>query len=102
MNTCILAGRLAADAKVFSAKNGSNVVKMKIVTKLYWSNKDKEQKIAVVPVTVFGLSDAQLQYLKKGTRVGVIGTVRSSKFEKNDAIVYVTDVVTNKGGIRLM
>lgn len=102
MNTCILAGRLAADAKVFKGKNAGNVVKMRLVTRLFWSKKDNAEKIAVVPVTVFGISDAQLRYLKKGARIGVVGSVRCSKFERGDAIVYVTDVVANKMGVRLM
>ena len=102
MNICILAGRLAADPKIFPAKEGGNVLKMKLITRLYWSVKDKEEKVAGVPVTVFNVSDALLPYLKKGKRIGVVGVVRSSRFERNDAVVYSTDVVANKGGIKLM
>lgn len=99
MNKVILIGRLVKDPVVFA---GGKVVKIKLATRIGYDERGKKELIAFVPATLFSVSKAQIENLKKGATVGVEGIVTETSFKKNDETVYATDVQVRKNGLRFM
>ena len=99
MNVVILMGRIAKDPYV----NGDgNVTKLKLATKTGYDREKQQERTAFVPVTIFGLSEAQIGKLEKGRKIAVQGIVNERSFEKDGETVYVTDVTVNKAGLTLL
>lgn len=98
MNSVILIGRIANEIYT----NGGSVTKFKLATKTGFDKEKGQDRIAYVPVTVFGLSDAQVETLEKGKQLAVRGTVSERSFEKNGETVYQTDVTVSKTGLTLL
>ncbi len=99
MNKVILVGRLVKDVVVFA---GGRVVKIKLATRVGYDTERNAELTAIVPVTLFSVSKAQIDSLRKGIMVGVEGVVTETSFKKNNEIVYATDVQVKKGGLRFM
>lgn len=95
MNVISLVGNLANDCYI----NGGKATRFKIVTKIGYDNEKKEDRIAYVPITAFGLSKAQQSLLTKGRLVSIIGHVEENRYEKNNETIWETTVKVQKNGI---
>ena len=79
LNQCVLTGNLGADPEVFYSSEGNPVASFNLA---FQSSKKKTCWIKVVAFQK--LADICGQYLHKGARIAVIGTLDQNKWETDD------------------
>lgn len=94
LNEVLLLGNVANDAYV----NGE-VCKITLATKVGYDKEKDKDRVAFVPVTIFRLSVAQKELIKKGKLLLVKAIVKQNNYEKDGEKVYTTEVVCQKGGL---
>lgn len=88
MNTVILVGRLGADPEIRHLESGKSVANFNIATNRTKDITDWHK------VTVWGNAvDVIEKYVKKGSQVGVNGSLQTRSYEKDGQTRYVTEVV---------
>lgn len=89
LNACVLLGNLGADPELFYSTNGSPVASFPLA---FQSAKDRT---GWIKVTCFGsLAEVAQQYLHKGARIGVSGSLDQQKWQ--------TDEGENRSSFRLI
>jgi len=99
VNKVILLGRLGADPDVrFMPNNGGKVVAVRLATSEIWKDaKNAKQERTEWHRVVFfkKLADTAEQYLSKGSRIYVEGSLRTQQWDKNGEKRYRTEVVVH-------
>lgn len=96
INTVAISGNLARDAKLFN-DNVCNFVVAVNETRKNSDTGDYEEVPSFITCVLFGKrAKALAQYLTKGVRVVVQGSLRQSSYEKDGAKRYTTDVVVQE------
>lgn len=98
MNSVILIGRLTADPFV----NNHGIVKIKLATKTGYDKEKQKERTSFVPTTIFNLSNAQIEKLKKGSRIAVSGIVAENSYQKDGQTIYKTEVLVQRFGLTLL
>ena len=104
LNTCTLIGNLTRDAEVSYLKSGSAVAKMSIASNRSVKRGDNwENEVSYFDVSLFGKSAENLkQYLTKGKKIGVSGSLRQDRWEKGgqkfSKVYVVADDIQLLGG----
>ena len=98
VNKVILIGNLGADPEVRSLPNGGKVVNLRVATTDTWRDKnsgERKEKTEWHRVVIFneGLTRVAEQYLKKGSKVYIEGSLQTRKWEKDGVDQYSTEVV---------
>lgn len=98
VNKVIIIGNLGADPEIRHTNDGRIVAKMSIATSESWKTKDgeKREKTEWHRVVVFNEPLAKLceQYLKKGAKVYIEGSLATKKWQdKSGADRYTTEIV---------
>ncbi len=90
MNTVNLVGNLTNDIDLRSTKSGKHVAQFNLGIRRDKDNTD-------FPTCVAWGKTAELlkQYCHKGSKIGVVGSIQTSKYESNGKTVYRTIVVAN-------
>lgn len=101
VNKVILVGRLGADPEVRYTAGGSAVVNLSIATNDVWKDKqtgEPQERTEWNRVVFFGrLAEIVGEYLKKGSRVYVEGSLRTRKWQdKSGDDRYSTEVVADE------
>lgn len=101
LNRTDLIGNLCADPESRRLNNGSPVVNLRIATSESWRDKnsgERKEKTEFHSVVIFneGLAKVAEQYLKKGSKVFVSGSLQTRKWEKDGVDRYTTEVVLQK------
>jgi len=101
VNKVILVGRLGADPEVRYTAGGSAVVNLSIATNDIWKDKqtgESQERTEWNRVAFFGrLAEIVGEYLKKGSRVYVEGSLRTRKWQdKSGNDRYSTEVVADE------
>jgi len=81
LNQCVLTGNLGADPEVFYNPEGNAVTSFNIA---FHSSKKKTCWIKVVCFQK--LAEVASQYLHKGARIAIIGTLDQNKWESDEGI----------------
>jgi len=104
MNNVNLLGNLTRDPKFFPNKDDANfVAKFDVATKVGYDSEKKEDRVAFVPITAFGISAAFREHLKKGRLVSINGRVENDAYhDKDGQKVYATTVKVFNGSLRLI
>lgn len=90
VNKCFISGRLGFDPEVKYLPSGDAVCNFKLASG--WKTKDKEGT-EWVPVTAFGkLAEICGEYLKKGSKVLVMGRWTTRSWEKDGEKRYATEL----------
>ena len=93
INKVILVGRLGSDPEVRTAQNGQIVVKFPLATNTGYGERKKTDWHRV---TVFGrTAEACAKYLSKGSNCYLEGRISYNRYEKDNAVRYFTDVLSN-------
>jgi single-strand DNA-binding protein len=101
MNNVSLIGRLVKDFDIYrtgKGKDASVVGKVTIaVDNPYKKDEDGNNTADFIRITVFGsTADFAEKYLKKGTRIGLLGRIQTGSYEDEDGnTVYTTEVVAH-------
>lgn len=99
VNKCILVGNVVADPEVRATQSGKQIANFRIATSESWKDKatgETKAKAEYHTVVVFndGLCRVIQQYVKKGTKLYVEGSLATRKWtDKSGAERYSTEVV---------
>lgn len=95
LNRVLLLGNLTADPETRQTGR-SQVTNIRLATTERYQDKDKnwKEQTAFHKVTLWG-NRSVLEYLRKGTRVFIEGSLRTSSYEKNGEKRYKTEVVAS-------
>lgn len=101
VNKVILVGRLGADPEVRYTAGGTAVVNVSIATNDVWKDKqsgEQQERTEWNRTVFFGrLAEIVGEYLKKGSRVYVEGSLRTNKWQdKSGNDRYSTEVVADE------
>lgn len=102
LNRCEFIGRLGADPEVRRMASGDPVVNLRLAVSDTWRDKqsgERKERTEWVSVVIFNEQIAKVaeQYLKKGSRVFVAGSMQTRKWQDqsgNDR--YSTEIVLQK------
>lgn len=96
MNKVTLVGRITKELKL-QKTNNSEVVNFSVACKRRFKNNNGEYESDFINCTAFGASAKFLSdYFAKGDLVGLVGEIRTSKYEKNGETRYSTYVLVEE------
>ena len=102
LNKVLLIGHLGADPEVRRMSSGDPVVNMRLACSDSWKDKatgERREKTEWVNVVIFneGLAKVAENYLRKGSKVYVEGSLQTRKWQdQSGADKYTTEVVLQK------
>ena len=101
VNKVILVGNLGPDPEVRRLNSGDMVVNLRIATSETWRDKnsgERKEKTEWHQVVIFNdnLGKVAEQYLKKGMKVYIEGSLQTRKWEKDGVERYTTEIVLQK------
>lgn len=100
INKVILIGNLGQDPDQRSLPNGNAVTNIRIATSETWRDKqsgDTQERTEWHSVVFFGrLAEIAAQYLKKGSKVYIEGSLRTRQWEKEGQKHYTTEIIANE------
>jgi single-strand DNA-binding protein len=98
MNKVWLIGNLTKDPELTETPNGIAVCKFSIAVSRDYSNSDGNRETDFFNVTVWrGRAESCGRYLKKGSKVSVVGSLQNRSYEDKDGIKRtLTDIVASE------
>lgn len=98
MNKVILVGNLTRDPELSETPNRTAVCNFSIAVNRDYTNADGERDTDFFNITVWrSRAETCGQYLKKGSKVGVVGSLQNRSYEDKDGIKrYVTDIIAEQ------
>ena len=95
MNKTFFIGNLTRDPEEFKGQNDNSICKFSIAVGRDYANKDGVKETDFFPVVIFGrLASVCMQYLKKGNKVAVLGSLQNRSYEDKDGIKRtVTEII---------
>jgi len=101
INKVILVGNLGRDPEVRALPSGGQVTNIAIATSETWTDKntgDKGERTEWHRVVFFNrLAEIAAQYLRKGSKVYIEGSLRTRKWQdKNGQDLYTTEIVAKE------
>lgn len=100
LNKVMIMGNLGADPEVRYMPSGGAVTNIRVATTEVWKDRqtgEKQEKTEWHRITLFNrLGEIAAQYLKKGSRVFVEGSLRTNKWQdQNGADRFSTDIIAS-------
>ena len=97
MNKVILIGNLTRDPEISTTNTGINVARFSIAVQRRFKNASGEYEADFLNITAWRqLADTCYNYLKKGNKVGVVGTIQTRTYEQDGVKKYATDIVADE------
>ena len=98
MNKCILIGNLTKDPELTTTTNGVAVCRFTIAVSRRYSNADGERETDFLNIVVWrNLGENCHKFLKKGSKVGIVGNIQSRSYDAPDGSKrYVTEIVAEE------
>ena len=95
MNKVVLIGNLTRDPELTTTANGVNFCRFTIAVSRNFSSSDGEREADFLPIIAWrAQADNCYKYLKKGSKVAVVGSVQTRNYEASDGTRrYVTEIV---------
>ena len=98
VNKVILIGNLGRDPEVRHSQAGAKIVNFSLATSETWKDKntgERREKTEWPRVVIFseGLANIAEQYLRKGSKVYIEGSLQTREYEKDGIKRYSTEVV---------
>jgi single-strand DNA-binding protein len=98
VNKVILVGNLGRDPEVRQSQAGAKIVNFSIATSESWKDKntgERREKTEWHRVVIFseGLANIAEQYLRKGSKVYIEGSLQTREYEKDGTKRYSTEIV---------
>ena len=98
VNKVILVGNLGRDPEVRQSQAGAKIVNFSVATSESWKDKntgERREKTEWHRVVIFseGLANIAEQYLRKGSKVYIEGSLQTRDYEKDGIKRYSTEVV---------
>jgi single-strand DNA-binding protein len=100
INKCIILGNLGQDPKLQHMPSGGAVTSINVATSESWKDKNtgqQEQRTDWHRIVFFNkLAEIAGQYLKKGSKVYIEGSLRTRAWEKDGEKRYTTEIVASE------
>jgi len=100
INKVILVGNCGKDPETRYMPSGGAVTNLTLATSETWKNKDTgqpEERTEWHRVVFFNrLAEIVGEYVKKGSKLYIEGSLRTRKWEKNGVDMYTTEIVANE------
>ncbi len=98
MNKVILVGNLTRDPELSETPSGVAVCRFAIAVSRDYANSDGNRETDFFNITVWrGRAEVCGKYLKKGSKVAIVGSLQTRSYEDKDGIKRnVTDVIANE------
>ena len=98
MNKCILIGNLTKDPELTTTSNGVAVCRFTIAVSRRYSNAEGERETDFLNIVVWrSLGENCHKFLKKGSKVGIVGNIQSRSYDATDGTKrYVTEIVAEE------
>ncbi len=98
MNKVILVGNLTRDPELSETPSGVAVCRFAIAVSRDYANSDGTRETDFFNITVWrGRAEVCGKYLKKGSKVAIVGSLQNRSYEDKDGIKRnVTDVIANE------
>ncbi len=98
MNECILIGNLTKDPEISTTSNGVSVCRFTIAVTRRFANADGERDTDFINIVAWrALADNCHKFIKKGSKVAVVGNIQSRSYDATDGTKrYVTEIVAEK------
>lgn len=99
INKVILIGNLGADPEVRSTASGTQITSIRLATSDSWTDKQgqRQERTEWHRVVFFNrLAEIASQYLRKGSKVYIEGSLRTQQWEKNGEKRYSTEIHANE------
>ena len=94
MNKVMLIGNLTRDPELSQTSGGIPFCRMSIAVNRTFVNADGERQADFFNIVTWrGLAENCHKYLKKGSKVGVCGSLQTRSYEQDGIKKYATDVV---------
>jgi single-strand DNA-binding protein len=107
VNKVIIIGNLGKDPEIRTTQDGKEIANMTVATSENWKDKatgEKKEKTEWHKVVIFndGLAGVAKNYLKKGSKVYLEGSLQTRKWtDKDGAEKYSTEIVLQGYGCNL-
>lgn len=97
MNISILIGRIATDLELKQTANGKSYLGFTLAVNRP-KKEDGTQEADFIRCKTFGkTAELVSQYMHKGSRLGVVGTIQTGSYQNQDGqTIYTTDVMVNR------
>lgn len=98
MNKCILVGNLARDPELTTTSNGVAVCRFSIAVSRRYASADGARETDFLNIVVWrNLGENCHKFLKKGSKVGIVGNIQSRSYDATDGSKrYVTEIVAEE------
>ena len=98
MNRAFLVGNLTRDPELRKTQNDVSVCTFTIAYNRRFTNASGQREADFIPIVVWrAQADNCYRFLKKGRRVGVVGTIQTRTYDAQDGSKrYVTEVVADE------
>ena len=97
MNKTILIGGLTRDPELNTTSNGKNVCRFSIGVKRHYKNEQGNTESDFINIVTFGTqAENCAKYLKKGSKISVIGRIQTGSYEKNGDKRYTFDIMAEE------
>lgn len=99
MNKVILIGRLAADPEVrySQGENATAVARYRLAVDRRYKREGDEQTADFISCVAFGKNgEFAEKYLKKGTKIAIVGRIQTGSYEKDGVKHYTFDIVVEE------
>lgn len=94
MNNVSLIGRLTKDVELRYTSNGKAVANFTLAVNRPFQNQKGDYEADFIRTVVWGKSaENAANYLKKGSKAGVVGRIQTGSYEKNGQRFFTTDIV---------
>ena len=98
MNKVILIGNLTKDPEISTTTSGVSVCRFTIAISRKYANSEGERETDFINIVVWRtLADNCHKFLKKGSKVGIVGNIQSRSYDATDGSKrYVTEVIAEE------
>lgn len=86
-------GRLTKDVDMKYTPSGLAVARFTIAINRPFKNQNGEQEVDFINCVAFGKrAETIAQYVRKGHRIGITGSIQTGSYEKEGRTIYTTDI----------
>lgn len=97
MNKVILTGNLTRDPEISTTSSGISMCKFGLAVQRKFKNTNGEYDVDFFNITTWrATADFCHSYLKKGSKIGLVGTIQTRTYEQDGVKKYSTDIIADE------
>lgn len=98
MNKVFLTGNLTKDPELTTTANGISICRFSVAVQRRFAKENGEKEVDFLNIVAWrGIADNCNKYLKKGSKVGIVGSIQTRSYEGNDGVKrFVTEIIAEE------